>query len=242
MSLVLAIDSSAHISLALKDTESGEIFEREYHERESAAEVLGVQVEELLSRASKKAESISRILIGSGPGSFTGLRIGFSFAKGLGLALGVLPEVFPSLHVAGRYIEAEGGCQPPRTRLVLADARRGEYFALLVVEDEAKVEAAPRNVEILTLAELEKVMVDHKDICIVWLDKPQQGVFSTLSCPEYVAERLAHNAIMWSGEPSEVSTDLDFAMKLGALVPTYLRSVSARTIAERASRETGFLG
>jgi tRNA threonylcarbamoyl adenosine modification protein YeaZ/ribosomal-protein-alanine acetyltransferase len=53
------------------------------------AEVLGPMVEGLFDLAGVKPEALSRIVVTYGPGTFTGLRIGLSFAKGMALALNV---------------------------------------------------------------------------------------------------------------------------------------------------------
>jgi tRNA threonylcarbamoyladenosine biosynthesis protein TsaB len=71
---------------------------------------------------------VSRIAVGRGPGSFTGLRIGIATARGLGASLGLPVAGACTLDALGRGI-----CEEESERLVLAvlDARRGEVFAAL---------------------------------------------------------------------------------------------------------------
>ncbi len=72
--------------------------------------------------------AIGRIAVGAGPGSFTGLRIGFAVAQGLaqarGLPLVAVPSTAALLAALAERPEAAG-----RPLLALIDARRGEVFA-----------------------------------------------------------------------------------------------------------------
>ncbi|MDX6627981.1 MAG: tRNA threonylcarbamoyladenosine biosynthesis protein TsaB [Gaiellales bacterium] len=76
-------------------------------------------VDEVLARAGYEAEAVAQIVVGCGPGSFTGLRIGIATARGLALALGR-----PCIGVS--TLEALAAGAPGA--LALIDARRGEVF------------------------------------------------------------------------------------------------------------------
>ena len=52
-------------------------------------ERLGPMAREVMLAAGLEFEAVQRIAVTIGPGSFTGLRVGLAFAKGLGLALGI---------------------------------------------------------------------------------------------------------------------------------------------------------
>jgi tRNA threonylcarbamoyladenosine biosynthesis protein TsaB len=78
-------------------------------------------VDEVLARAHCRAADIGELVVGCGPGSFTGLRIGIATARGLALALGR-----PCTGVS--TLEALGAGAPGA--LALVDARRGELFTL----------------------------------------------------------------------------------------------------------------
>ncbi len=84
--MLLAIDTSTRIvGVALYDGTQvlGEIVwnSRDYHTVE-----LAPAVAELLRRSQMDAEALKAVAVATGPGSFTGLRIGLAFAKGLCLA------------------------------------------------------------------------------------------------------------------------------------------------------------
>ena len=85
--MILLIETSTPIcSVALaKDAEILAI--RENHEGLSHAALAAVFVEEVMKEANAKLEDLDAVAISKGPGSYTGLRIGVSIAKGLCYAL-----------------------------------------------------------------------------------------------------------------------------------------------------------
>ena len=83
MSLILCIETGTDIcSVGL--ARDGELVSlRESDEGRDHAKNVAVFVDELLRENGVAAEELSAIAVGMGPGSYTGLRIGVSFAKGL---------------------------------------------------------------------------------------------------------------------------------------------------------------
>jgi tRNA threonylcarbamoyladenosine biosynthesis protein TsaB len=86
-----------------------------------AAQRALVLVDEVLARAGYEARDVGQIVVGCGPGSFTGLRVGIATARGLALALGRPCTGVSTLEALAAG--APGG-------LALVDARRGELFTL----------------------------------------------------------------------------------------------------------------
>jgi tRNA threonylcarbamoyl adenosine modification protein YeaZ len=84
------------------------------------AELIFTRIAALLARNGLGYVELERIVTTTGPGSFTGLRIGLSAARGIGLARGI-PVVGVSSLVALSL-----GAAGPAT--VLLDARRGEAY------------------------------------------------------------------------------------------------------------------
>lgn len=86
-------------------------------------------------------EQVGRIAVGRGPGSFVGIRIGLSTARGLAASTGLPADGICTLDALGRAIrEQTAGSGAPlpslagerRTgSLAVLDARRGEVFAAL---------------------------------------------------------------------------------------------------------------
>jgi tRNA threonylcarbamoyladenosine biosynthesis protein TsaB len=88
-------------------------------ERVSRASTLLEDVDALVRQAGAHATDIDRLAVGTGPGSFTGTRIGLAVARGLAFALGV--------PVAGvSTLEALAAGAPGATAVI--DARRREVF------------------------------------------------------------------------------------------------------------------
>lgn len=83
MSLILCIETGTDIcSVGL--ARDGELVSlRESDEGRDHAKNVAVFVDELLRENGVAAEELSAVAVGMGPGSYTGLRIGVSFAKGL---------------------------------------------------------------------------------------------------------------------------------------------------------------
>lgn len=89
----------------------------------SHAEKLHVFIEELFSETNLKLQDLNAIAVSQGPGSYTGLRIGVSAAKGLCYALSVPLIAVDTLEVLARKITITEGSIVP-----MIDARRMEVF------------------------------------------------------------------------------------------------------------------
>jgi tRNA threonylcarbamoyl adenosine modification protein YeaZ len=96
---------------------------------------------ECMAEADVRGDDVVRIVCGSGPGSFTSLRVAGSVAKGLASGYGVdLYEVSSLLlTVAGAKAKLE-----PGPYLSVLDAMRGEFFALRVAVEDGSVKPTGR--------------------------------------------------------------------------------------------------
>jgi tRNA threonylcarbamoyladenosine biosynthesis protein TsaB len=97
--VLLAIDTATrYASIALYDA-SGVVSERSWRsEGNHSVEVLPA-IREMLTQARLTPAALTGVATVRGPGSFTGLRIGMSIAKGLCLALGIPIIAIPTLDV-----------------------------------------------------------------------------------------------------------------------------------------------
>tara|TARA_R110002051_G_scaffold66515_8_gene120457 strand:+ start:12075 stop:12749 length:675 start_codon:yes stop_codon:yes gene_type:complete len=109
----------------------------------SHAEKLHIFIEEVLMEASLKMEDIEAVAISKGPGSYTGLRIGVSAAKGLCYALGIpLISISTLKSMASQIIINKGEVLIP-----VLDARRMEVYS--AVFDEKLNEIRETKAEVI---------------------------------------------------------------------------------------------
>ncbi|MEQ1771088.1 MAG: tRNA (adenosine(37)-N6)-threonylcarbamoyltransferase complex dimerization subunit type 1 TsaB [Devosia sp.] len=121
MTTLLAIDTAApRLGLALLRGEAVDVLDEPM--TTGQAERLFPAIAELLARSGTTYADLTRIAVTTGPGSFTGLRIGLSAARGLGLALGI-----PVIGL-GSLAAISLGAEPLAPLVVLLDARRGEAY------------------------------------------------------------------------------------------------------------------
>ncbi len=112
--LILAFDTATDLATSALVAD-GEIL----GERTTRAQSLLADVDALLSAAAAVPSEIDAIVVGTGPGSFTGTRIGLAVARGLALALDV-----PVAGVSTLDALASASDQA----FPVIDARRGEIF------------------------------------------------------------------------------------------------------------------
>ena len=149
MALILSIETGTDIcSVALAN--DGELMAlRESDEGRDHAKKVALFVDELLRETGVQPSDIDAIAVGKGPGSYTGLRIGVSFAKGMCYALGIpllaigsldaLTEVAREDFEAG-ILDVEESDWAQAKLCPMVDARRMEVYAQ-VFDVEGKPES-----------------------------------------------------------------------------------------------------
>lgn len=90
-------------------------------------EALTLMIEDLLQNANKTLRDLQAISFSSGPGSYTGLRIGLSTAKGLCYALSI-PLIAIPTHQILFQMAMQIGSNRPQNTIALLDARRTEVY------------------------------------------------------------------------------------------------------------------
>ncbi|WP_189349268.1 tRNA (adenosine(37)-N6)-threonylcarbamoyltransferase complex dimerization subunit type 1 TsaB [Zhihengliuella salsuginis] len=141
--LLLAIDTSARATAALVRTHGDrtEVLESFSTDRVNAhAEVLAPAIAGMLEQADVSGREIDQIVVGVGPGPFTGLRVGIATAQALGFAWGVPVGGACSLDAVAWEAAAAGAATG---RFVAAiDARRRELY-WGVYDDAARLVDGP---------------------------------------------------------------------------------------------------
>jgi tRNA threonylcarbamoyladenosine biosynthesis protein TsaB len=125
------------------------------HERENAhGESIQPLIEQLLASAGWSTAQLDRIAVGTGPGSFTGLRVGIALAQGISEGLEVPLVGVGSLRAMALAAPgARAGLRCP-----VLDARRGELFFALYTADGT--ELRPAQVA-AGLSDLEQLSREH---------------------------------------------------------------------------------
>jgi tRNA threonylcarbamoyladenosine biosynthesis protein TsaB len=146
---VLALDTTAWAcSVALWEEGRELAFEEETTERAQAA-ILPVLVKKIIDN-----HKIDLLLVNIGPGSFTGIRVGLAFAKGLSMGLNIPLKGMDSF--TATYISLE----PTKDVLILIEAHRQDVFARRYYEGKAQ------NTESLARKDIEQILSKSPDLLI----------------------------------------------------------------------------
>jgi len=123
---ILAVDTAlGACSAAL--TDDGRVLAREHQQMvRGHAEALAPMVQRIMNEASCAFSALDRIAVTTGPGTFTGQRVGLAFARALGLAVKKPVIGITTLDVMAA--EAIGGAGGGAWSVAAADAKRGEIY------------------------------------------------------------------------------------------------------------------
>jgi tRNA threonylcarbamoyladenosine biosynthesis protein TsaB len=119
---ILAIDTAGpFLSVAVATTDNEEIFYSETESEGRQSELVMVFIDEQMKKAAIAPENLDCVLCMKGPGSFTGLRIAYSIAKGLSLSLDIPFYPIATLDCIA-YPYTDG------TVIPVIQARKSSYF------------------------------------------------------------------------------------------------------------------
>jgi tRNA threonylcarbamoyladenosine biosynthesis protein TsaB len=130
MPLILCIETAtAACSVAL--FRDGKLVANRYSDQKNAhSRVLNLFIDELMASSGFKYSNLDAVAVSKGPGSYTGLRIGVSTAKGLCYALDI-PAIAPDtlLCMAAGFLSERKDLPANALLCPMIDARRMEVFA-----------------------------------------------------------------------------------------------------------------
>jgi tRNA threonylcarbamoyladenosine biosynthesis protein TsaB len=119
---ILALDTATPVlSIALSDGKNTWYFEADAGNRHS--EIIMAGIDTLLSTAGIQSKDLDMVACMKGPGSFTGLRIGYSIAKGLCLPFGITLAAVGTLDCMAYFRRDWNGYVVPAV-----DAKKRAYF------------------------------------------------------------------------------------------------------------------
>jgi tRNA threonylcarbamoyladenosine biosynthesis protein TsaB len=172
---VLALDTTGEtgsLALAIDDRILEQI---ELHSADGFAHVIFVEIERLLARHQLTVRDIDCFASASGPGSFTGVRVGLTAAKGLAEATGKKVIAISNLQALAWH-----GTRPLRAPVI--DARRGEIYGAVY---NAELECVQE--EIVTTYENWRASLPAADIQII-TDRPLlAGAIALIAARQFAA-------------------------------------------------------
>ncbi|KXO00369.1 peptidase M22 [Aequorivita aquimaris] len=135
MAVILCLETATtNCSVAIAVDGEVKAIREENNQKFSHAEKLHVFIEEVLSEAKVDKKKLEAVAVSKGPGSYTGLRIGVSAAKGLCFALDIPLISTPTLEVLAQQVNTSNSHIIP-----LLDARRMEVYSAVFNSDKKQV-------------------------------------------------------------------------------------------------------
>jgi len=127
LAYILSIETATtNCSVSLSKDGKTLFLNEDYSSNYSHAERLHVFIEQTLSEASIERNQLDAVAVSKGPGSYTGLRIGVSAAKGLCYALDIPLISISTLEALAYQVNAKSGVIIP-----MLDARRMEVYSAI---------------------------------------------------------------------------------------------------------------
>jgi tRNA threonylcarbamoyladenosine biosynthesis protein TsaB len=148
MSIILNIETATEIcSVSL--SENGKLIAlKEDHQGQNHAKLLTVFIDDLFKESNISIKKLAAVAISMGPGSYTGLRIGVSAAKGIAYAANIPLIAVNTLQALAYGVSRENLYGPESWICPMIDARRMEvYTAFFDCKNQIKM---PVSAEIIT--------------------------------------------------------------------------------------------
>ncbi|MTI31325.1 tRNA (adenosine(37)-N6)-threonylcarbamoyltransferase complex dimerization subunit type 1 TsaB [Xanthovirga aplysinae] len=157
MALILSIETSTKVCSVALHQKGKLLASKELFLEKSHSALLSTLIDELLKSCRVQFSNLEAIAVSKGPGSYTGLRIGVSTAKGLCYALGV-----PLIAVNTLEAMAYGVNQFNLSNALLCpmiDARRMEVYCLIADTQMGVIE--PTHAKIIDETSFSNLLVNH---------------------------------------------------------------------------------
>lgn len=209
---IVSIDSATsilNISLLKDDT----IVTIEGENASSNNEELAVLLKQILNSNSLSINDVDTILINRGPGSFTGLRIGYAFLEGIISSIFSIKVAQVSLLEAVRYVFSN---KVSNDDLICQHIRKGNYFIYNIGAESLEYVDSEFIASYLRNNNAKAFLINH----IADIDKTFQYNFLTLTPSKVLLEYYTN----FNVENINTITELK---------PNYIQKISAKKISER---------
>ncbi len=174
MSLILCIETGTDVCSAALAKNGKMISLRESSGSNDHARNIGVYVDEMLNENDIKPSELDAVAIGKGPGSYTGLRIGVSFAKGICYALGIPLIAVDSLEALTR-------CAVEDYELGLFDAENWDNALLCPMIDARRMEVYEEifDTRMMRVAEVDAKVINEDSFAELLADGKEFFIFGS---------------------------------------------------------------
>lgn len=169
MSCILNIETSTNVCSTAVSQDGICIFNKEEHGAPNHAVRLGSFVDEALSFADSHAIPLDAVAVSGGPGSYTGLRIGVSMAKGICYGRDVRLIAVPTLELLAVPVLLEHELEEEALLCPMLDARRMEVYS--AIYDRSLKEVRGVQADVVT-----------SDTYKQWLDRGPVYFFGNGAC------------------------------------------------------------
>lgn len=160
--MILHIETSTTVcSVALSDRQKV-LFDKVSYEGPSHAALAGVFVKEALEYLHHEEEELQAVAVSGGPGSYTGLRIGVSLAKGICFGYGIPLIAVPTLEILAYSAIRTHRLDSSALYCAMIDARRMEVYSALY---DAKLDVVKETEAEIITPESYAGYLDKTEIC-----------------------------------------------------------------------------
>lgn len=162
MSCILSIETSTNICSVAMSYDGECIFNQENHQGPNHNEILGTFIDEALTFIDTRNITLDAVAVSSGPGSYTGLRIGTSMAKGICYGRDAKLIAVPTLELlAVPVLLGEKVAEDDALLVPMLDARRMEVYAQVL--DRALKEVRGIQADVVT-ADTYRAFLDAHEV------------------------------------------------------------------------------
>ncbi|MEQ8523276.1 tRNA (adenosine(37)-N6)-threonylcarbamoyltransferase complex dimerization subunit type 1 TsaB [Gracilimonas sp.] len=183
--MILAFETATNICSVSFQDEEGNVFEKRTERKGSHSELLFLFVRDLMNEQNFKISDLDAVLVSTGPGSYTGLRIAASAVKGM--LFGSDIDIYAGNTLAGFAQSAGEGT----VHAVINARRKHLYHQKFEVTGEL---TAASGSEILELTEIEPMLNPGEKIIGTGIDRLNKDKLEGLEVQE--TTNISANALL----------------------------------------------
>ncbi|MFZ4455696.1 MAG: tRNA (adenosine(37)-N6)-threonylcarbamoyltransferase complex dimerization subunit type 1 TsaB [Bacteroidales bacterium] len=232
MAVILNIETSTSVCSVALSKDGMVVFNRHNFDGQSHATHLGVFMQEALEYAQTNDLTLEAVAISCGPGSYTGLRIGVSTAKGLCFAKDIPLIAINTLEVLACELLFDFNIDEEALLCPMIDARRMEVYA--AIYDRSLNALKPVSADIIDETSYRELLENHK---IIFFGNGAEKCKVSLSHPNatFVADKhpLADYMIALAEKAFNAEQFVDVAY----FEPFYLKEFVATTPKDKVLKQ-----